>query len=152
MSILHAQADEYFALRRALGLKLNREGHLLPQFADWMAERGAATVTAALAVEWAGQPCGVHPVTWSQRLSAVRQFARWLAAADPVARLEVTVAMPAASRLGAELAEQPFLSLEPVSQRPLQPEVVRDVTAKRAHRLLPGPRQRELPQPADIGP
>ena len=87
MSILHAQAGEYLALRRALGFKLNREGHLLPQFADWMGERGAETVTAALAVEWAGQPCGVHPVTWSQRLSAVRQFARWLAAADPATEI-----------------------------------------------------------------
>ncbi|HEY6792058.1 MAG TPA: tyrosine-type recombinase/integrase [Trebonia sp.] len=83
MSILHAEAEEYLALRRALGFKLRREGYYLPQFATWMRERGAVTVTTALAIEWAGLPAGVHPVTWSHRLSAVRQFTRWLAVTDP---------------------------------------------------------------------
>jgi integrase len=94
MNSLHSKVDEYLALRRALGFHLRREGCSLPQFADWMQRRQTATITAALAIEWARLPIGVHPVTWSHRLSAVRMFARWLAATDPTVEIPPSSVFP----------------------------------------------------------
>src|SRR5258708_3073136 len=36
---------------------------------------------------WAQLPQGVHPVTWTHRLSAVRSFAAWLRTTDPAAEI-----------------------------------------------------------------
>ena len=80
---LHERAQEYLRLRRALGFRLRHEGYILPQFADYLEQRGAVTVTAEHAIAWAQLPRGVHPVTWTHRLSAVRGFAAWLRTVDP---------------------------------------------------------------------
>ncbi len=72
MTLLHERAEEYLRLRRALGFRLRHEGYVLPQFAGYLAQHGAATVTAEHAIAWAQLPQGVHPVTWAHRLSAVR--------------------------------------------------------------------------------
>jgi integrase len=80
---LHERAQEYLRLRRALGFRLEHEGNLLPQFADYLEQHGAVTVTAEHAIAWAQLPRGVHPVTWSHRLTAVRGLAAWLRTIDP---------------------------------------------------------------------
>ena len=82
-TLLHERAEEYLRLRRALGFRLRREGYVLPQFADYLEQHGAAAVTAEHAIAWAQLPQGVHPVTWTHRLSAVRGFATWLRTIDP---------------------------------------------------------------------
>jgi len=84
---LHERAEEYLRLRRALGFRLRREGQVLPQFADYLEQQGAATVTAEHAIAWAQLPRGVHPVTWTHRLTAVRSFAAWLHTIDPAAEV-----------------------------------------------------------------
>jgi integrase/recombinase XerD len=86
-TVLHERADEYLRLRRALGFRLRREGDILPQFADYLEQRGSVTVTAEHAIAWAQLPQGVHPVTWAHRLSAVRGFATWLRTADPATEI-----------------------------------------------------------------
>jgi integrase len=84
---LHERAQEYLRLRRALGFRLRREGDILPQFADYLEQQGALAVTAENAIAWAQLPRGVHPVTWSHRLTAVRGFATWLHTIDPATEI-----------------------------------------------------------------
>ena len=82
-TLMHKRVDEYLRLRRALGFRLRNDGRRLPQFADYLEQHGAATLTAAHAIAWAQVPQGVRPVTWGQRLTAVRGLAAWLRATDP---------------------------------------------------------------------
>jgi integrase/recombinase XerD len=82
-TLLRERAEEYLRLRRALGFRLAREGQVLPQFTDYLEQQCAATVTAEHAIAWAQLPQGVHPVTWTHRLTAVRGFAAWLHTIDP---------------------------------------------------------------------
>jgi integrase len=83
MSVLADHAADYLRLRRTLGSKLKRQGEELAQFVAFYDATGATTLTTDLAVTWARQPEGVQPVRWAHRLSAVRGFARYLAAIDP---------------------------------------------------------------------
>src|ERR1035441_2377840 len=70
------RADSIFAIR-----KVARE------YAGYLEQHGAATVTAEHAIAWAQLPQGVHPVTWTHRLSAVRGFATWLRTVDPATEI-----------------------------------------------------------------
>ena len=88
MSPLHqAVEDNYLAVRRALGFKLEDHGRLLPGFVDCLEQTGASTVTVEAALAWAVQPQGCQPYRWSQRLSVVRGFARYLHVLDPTAQV-----------------------------------------------------------------
>lgn len=80
---LHDRADEYLRLRRALGFRLRNEGRALAQFAGYLEQQGATAVTAEHAVTWAQLLRGVHSVTWTHGLTAVRGFAAWLRTIDP---------------------------------------------------------------------
>ncbi len=84
---LGQRVQEYLRLRRALGFRLEREGTVLAQFAAYLEEKGAATITAEHAIAWAQLPQGVDPVNWSHRLTAVRSFAAWLRTTDPAAEI-----------------------------------------------------------------
>jgi integrase/recombinase XerD len=77
------RVDEYLQLRRAMGFKLNYHGSVLPAFAVYLDEVGAATLTADHAIAWAGRPPGSSPICMSQRLGVVRGFARYLQAFEP---------------------------------------------------------------------
>lgn len=82
MTALRKSLTEYLALRRALGFKMDRGQYLLSSFVEFMELRRRAVITIALAVEWAKQPADAHPTWWSQKLSAVRVFARHLHVSD----------------------------------------------------------------------
>lgn len=84
MNALHDRLADYLALRRALGYKLARPSIHLRQFVLWMGEHGEQTVTTDRALEWARLPAGADRSYWADRLSAVRSFARYLHALDPV--------------------------------------------------------------------
>jgi integrase len=83
MTGLSDRVEEYLALRRALGFKLERHGRLLADFARFCALRGEEHVTVDTAVAWASQPVEASPVWNAQRLGIVRVFARWLHTVDP---------------------------------------------------------------------
>jgi integrase/recombinase XerD len=83
MSELSGHVEDYLRLRRALGFKLERAGHLLPQLVAYLEAAGAATVTSDLAIAWARLPGHTHPNHWAQRLAIARGFARYLRALDP---------------------------------------------------------------------
>ena len=83
MSELSGHVEDYLRLRRALGFKLERAGHLLPQLLAYLEAAAVATVTSELAIAWARLPAHTQPNHWAQRLAIARGFARYLRALDP---------------------------------------------------------------------
>lgn len=83
MSFLGGAAQDYLAVRRALGYKLQRAGRLLPDLVAHVEDAGAEVLTAELALAWARQPTDVNPNWWSERLGVARGFARYLHTLDP---------------------------------------------------------------------
>jgi len=56
VSTLRPAAEEFLAMRRSLGYKLQRQGPLLLDFAGYLERTGAATVTIEAAIAWATSP------------------------------------------------------------------------------------------------
>lgn len=83
MTSMLERAEEYLAMRRALGHRLDGQGRLLLDFARQMDHAGLARVTTAAALDWATSSAAAGPVTRRQRLSVIRCFARHLAVLDP---------------------------------------------------------------------
>jgi integrase/recombinase XerD len=98
MSQLTIHVEDYLALRRALGFKLEKTGRLLRDFAAFAEAAGARTATAELAVRWALLPGNASPVWAAQRLSMVRGLARYLQAVDPAAEIPPVGLLPARIR------------------------------------------------------
>jgi integrase len=103
MSSLRAALEEYLAVRRALGYKLDTAERLLCQFLDYLQARGEQQITIEHALAWAilpGGQAGYH----AHRMQTVRRFARYLHAADP------TVQVPPAGLLtGRSRRATPYL-------------------------------------------
>ena len=85
MSALRARAEDYLAMRRALGFRLTTQGRHLLSFVRFCEERGADRVTTDLAIEWATRTSrgSDDEVYQARRLDVVRIFARHLRALDP---------------------------------------------------------------------
>jgi integrase/recombinase XerD len=84
---LSEHVRDYLRLRRALGFKLRFEGVVLPQLVAYLADAGSATLTADLAIAWAGLPQGAKPIFLAHRLGAARGFAKYLQTIDPTAQV-----------------------------------------------------------------
>jgi integrase/recombinase XerD len=76
-------AEQYLAMRRALGYKLVDTEYLLMQFIDHLERSGAVTIRTEEAVAWATATTRAAPKWQRRRLSVVRGFARHLHALDP---------------------------------------------------------------------
>jgi integrase/recombinase XerD len=84
MNTLRQAVQEYLAMRRSLGFKLQHAGAALLDFVSFLEQRRASYITLPLALAWAKQPSGGHSDAWAaQRLSFVRLFARHRSATDP---------------------------------------------------------------------
>jgi integrase/recombinase XerD len=85
VSALRTRAEEYLAMRRALGFKLETQGPHLMSFVRFCEERGADHLTADMAIAWATQTSrgSSDEVYQARRLDVVRIFARHLQALDP---------------------------------------------------------------------
>lgn len=83
MSPLTTVLEEYLALRRALGYRLERASALLADFVAYLEQTRAEHVTIELAVDWAMQTANPDSGWRAQRLSIVRCFARYLHGIDP---------------------------------------------------------------------
>lgn len=80
---MSALVAEYLAFRRGLGFKLRVAGWLLRDFARYAEVTGhEGPITLDIATRWATTSSG-QPPTIGQRLSVVRQFARYRAIYDP---------------------------------------------------------------------
>jgi integrase/recombinase XerD len=97
VSELRQHLEDYLRLRRVLGFKLEFPGLVLPSLISYLEEAGAATITAELAVAWAGLPRGVLPITWAHRLGAARGFARYLKTIDPATEVPPAGVWPSVS-------------------------------------------------------
>jgi integrase len=75
--------SRYLRARRALGVKLERHGRLLPQLVAYLEAAGEQTVTRELAIAWARLPAGAQAQHWAARLSIARGFAAFLQTIDP---------------------------------------------------------------------
>lgn len=98
MSVLRRRLDAYLALRRKLGFKLQRAGHLLPDFVRYLEARRRSVITTALALEWAKQPPDGHPAWWAQRYAMVHAFAEHLVLLDPRTQVPPRELLPTAVR------------------------------------------------------
>jgi len=97
MSGLRRHLEDYLRLRRSLGFKLKFPGCVLPSLIGYLEAAGAATITAELAVAWAGLPRGVQPIMWAHRLGAARGFARYLKTIDPATEIPPAGIWPSVS-------------------------------------------------------
>ena len=82
MNTLREAVGEYLEMRRGLGFKLQEAGKGLIDFITFLEQHNAFYITQALALAWAQQPPNVQPAYWAQRLSFVREFARYRSATD----------------------------------------------------------------------
>ncbi len=95
MSALRQAVGDYITLRRALGSKLERHPRLLESFADYQEAAGATTITIELALSWVRLPGDdANPTYLSNRLCAVRGFARHLQAFDPATEVPPARLLP----------------------------------------------------------
>jgi len=94
MNTLREAVEDYLTMRRGLGFKLRCDGPGLLDFVSFLEERGSASITTALALEWAQQPSSAQPITWAQRLSYVRGFARYRSATDPQTEIPSSKLLP----------------------------------------------------------
>ena len=97
MTDLAGHVQDYLRLRRALGFKLAFEGHVLPQLVAYLTDAGASTVTADLAIAWAGLPQGAKPISLAHRLGAARGFAKYLQTIDPTTQVPPSGIWPTSS-------------------------------------------------------
>ena len=94
MSGLREALDDYLTVRRTLGFKLKNASYLLPKLVAYVEQAGATTITSELALTWARQPAE-NPIQWSERLKAVRAFARHLQSLDPRTEIPPAYVLPA---------------------------------------------------------
>lgn len=89
MTTLREHAEQYLAMRRALGFKLTTWGPKLMGFISYLESRGHPVVTTDAAVTWAtSTPRGsTDRVHWARRLDVVRIFARHLQTLEPATEI-----------------------------------------------------------------
>lgn len=96
MKPLDRALEEYLQLRRALGVKLEREGRLLPQFVAFLETLGSPCITAPLALRWAAAAPGGSLQQAHARLRMVRGLAKYVAAFDPRTEVPARALLPPA--------------------------------------------------------
>jgi integrase len=83
MKTLANHLDDYLALRRQLGYKLDSAARHLRNFVRFMEQQQAAFITTKRALKWATQPPVIQTVQKANRLGIVRRFAQYVRAIDP---------------------------------------------------------------------
>jgi len=94
VSRLHRSVDQYLALRRAMGYKLEGEARLLAQFVDFADAAGISTITTEVALKWATLPPEGSTGWFARRLRVVRGLARHLQASDPATQVPPADLLP----------------------------------------------------------
>ncbi len=84
---VRTRVEEYLAMRRSLGYKLQGDGRMLLDFADRLDNSGQTTVTVTAALAWATESKNASANHWHHRLGVVRCSARHLNALDPTCEI-----------------------------------------------------------------
>jgi len=95
MTCLREQLERYLAIRRAPGFKLVNEGRMLNDFVAFADAAGEGTITIQTALWWAKLPTGGCHAYLSQRMPAIRGFARYLHGVDPSVEVPPLDLLPA---------------------------------------------------------
>jgi integrase/recombinase XerD len=95
VSSLREAAEEYLALRRALGFKFGQQGRMLLQFVAFLEQHDTAVITTKLALQWSCEPSSGSQMWWHQRLVVVRGFAQHRAGCDPRTEVPRSDLLPA---------------------------------------------------------
>lgn len=98
MSTLANQVEEYLALRRSLGFKLEREQQLLGQFVAYLESVGVEHLRSELAIAWAKLPSEASPNEWARRLGIVRRFALYLRTIEETTEVPPSGVFPTSRR------------------------------------------------------
>jgi integrase len=88
---LESMLADYLTVRRALGVKLEREEKLLSQYLSYLREHGHQQITEDNALQWARLPGpGCTPGWLGMRMRAVRGFAGFCRAHDGITQVPAT--------------------------------------------------------------
>jgi integrase/recombinase XerD len=99
MSPLAERAEEYLALRRSLGHKLDEHRRRLPSLVAYLEETGNTTVTIEAALAWAQLPdSDASSSVWPHRMIIARGFARFMSGIDPATEVPPVGLLPARRR------------------------------------------------------
>lgn len=98
MSVLGRHVEEYLALRRSLGFKLEREEQLLAHFVAYSEAAGEEHLTSDLAIAWAKLSAAASPNQWAKRLGVVRSLAVYLVTIDPATEVPPSGVFPTSRR------------------------------------------------------
>jgi hypothetical protein len=99
MSPLTGRVQEYLALRRSLGHKLDEHGRRLPSLVAYLEQTGNTTVTISAALAWAQLPdSDPGSSVWPRRMSIARGFARFMSGIDPTTEIPPIGLLPARHR------------------------------------------------------
>jgi len=94
MNGLSQALDDYLAVRRGLGYKLERAESFLSDFVNYVDAQGSCFVTTKLALEWATLPSDASSNWKAERLCVVRGFAKYRQAFDPRTELPCQGLLP----------------------------------------------------------
>ena len=94
MTTLREHLDDYLAIRRAVGFKLERSQLLLTDFVGYLESEGLTMITVDAAMVWAAFPPNGVSGWHAHRLSVVRGFARHLHVIDPAHQVPPTGVFP----------------------------------------------------------
>ena len=96
MTGLRRAAEDYLAMRRALGFKLTTQAAQLMSFVDYCQSRGSDRITSELALQWATttRSGSSHDGYLARRLMTVRIFARHYQTLDPDSEIPPEDALP----------------------------------------------------------
>lgn len=95
MTSIREHAEQYLAMRRALGFKLTTFGGRLLGFVTYLETHQLNVITTDAALAWAtGTPRSTDEVTWSRRLMIARIFARHMAVLDPATEIPPADVLP----------------------------------------------------------
>ena len=98
MSTLANHVEEYLALRRSFGFKLEREQQLLGQFVAYLESAGVEQLSSELAIAWAKLPSEASPNEWAKRLGIVRRFALYLRTIEETTEVPPSGVFPTSRR------------------------------------------------------
>ena len=110
MTAMRQAAEDYLALRRSLGFKLEGPGLLVRQFAGWLDDRGDTHVRTESAIQWATLPACAAPYWHWLRLGAVRGLAAYLHGLDPAHQIPPADLLPRRYRLPPPACSRPLTS------------------------------------------